>query len=105
MRGTDGKIKLFRVTREEFFTTETQSSQSSEIILIKKFLFRALCASALKIVADPSCGGSAVQSPSAAPQESLKMEKLKRSPTMRLILALVPVQTGATRTATVPCWI
>jgi hypothetical protein len=35
-------------------------------------LLRALRASALKIVADPSFGGSAVQTPIPAPQESLK---------------------------------
>ena len=57
---------------EEVFTTEAPSSQRSENFLIKNSLLRALSASALKIVADPSFGGSAVQSPSPASQECLK---------------------------------
>jgi hypothetical protein len=40
--------------------------------LIKNSLLSVLRASALKTVADPSFGGSAVQSPSLASQESLK---------------------------------
>ena len=42
------------------------------IFLIKNSLLRVLRASALKTVADPSFGGSAVQSPNPASQESLK---------------------------------
>jgi iron(III) transport system substrate-binding protein len=42
------------------FTTKAQSSPSSEDSLIRSFLLRVLCVSALKTVADPSFGGSAV---------------------------------------------
>jgi hypothetical protein len=37
-----------------------------------------LCASALKIVADPSCGGSAVQSPSPVSRKALRPNYFKR---------------------------
>jgi hypothetical protein len=57
-------VRFFRVSCEGIFTTETPISQSSEYFLIKNSLLRALRASALKTVADPSFGGSAVQSPS-----------------------------------------
>jgi hypothetical protein len=50
---------LLLVSCEEEFTTEAQSSQSSENFLIKNSLLRALRA-------------SAVQSPSRASHESLK---------------------------------
>jgi hypothetical protein len=56
----------------EVFTAEAPSSQRSENSLIKNSLLSVLRASALKTVADPSFGGSAVQSPSPASQESLK---------------------------------
>jgi hypothetical protein len=42
------------------FTAETPSSQRSEYFLIKNSLLCVLNPSALKIVADPSSGGSAV---------------------------------------------
>ena len=56
--------RLFRVFCEEGFTTEAPSSQRSEDFLIKTSLLGVLSVSALKIVADPSFGGSAVQTPS-----------------------------------------
>jgi hypothetical protein len=48
-------------TQRKEFTTETLSAQSSAYSLIKYYLLRVLGASTLKIVADPSCGGSAVR--------------------------------------------
>jgi hypothetical protein len=67
-------IRFLGGYREGAFTTEAQSSQSSEYFLINNSLLCALRASALKIVADPSFGGSAVQSPSPTSQESLKIQ-------------------------------
>jgi hypothetical protein len=55
---------LFRVFCEEIFTTEAQSSAEIGEFLTKNSLLGVLRASALKTVADPSFGGSAVQSPS-----------------------------------------
>jgi hypothetical protein len=54
---------LFRVYCKEAFTTETQSSQSSEYFLLKHALLRA----------------SAVQSPSPASQGSLKRRIVKQN--------------------------
>ena len=75
------KKRLFRVFCEEVSTTETQSSQRSENFLTKNSLLCVLRVSALKTLADPSFGGSAVQSPSPA---SGKPEVPKKNSLSRL---------------------
>ena len=51
--------------------------RDQRVFLIKNSLLCVLRASALKTVADPSFGGSAVQSPSPASQECLKARLFK----------------------------
>src|SRR5262249_10374881 len=76
---------LFRISpaksqrRQALFTAETLSSQSSECFLIKNSLLSVLRASASKIGADPSSGGSVVSylSSSLSLDRSIKSNALR----------------------------
>ena len=69
-------LDSFGFTVKEYLRQRHTESAEIGVFFIKNSLLRALRASALKPVADPSFGGSAVQPPSPASQEGLKIQFL-----------------------------